>query len=110
MLVQKKPQPLIYGEVCKIPLSKDLYAIVDPEWFWILAQRHWKAVKSKHLFYAVTRIKKNGKVKTIRMHRLIAHCPPGQETHHKNLNPLDNRRSNLVNLTPPQHKEAHKFG
>jgi len=42
------------------------------------------------------------------MHRLVAHTPKGMVTHHRNRNTLDNRRANLINLSPKQHHALHQ--
>lgn len=48
-----------------------------------------------HTGYAARKIKINGKLKRIFMHRLINHTPANLETDHINGDKLDNRKTNL---------------
>lgn len=84
----------------QIPLrNSDKYALVDAEDFERL--NHWKWYLSPD-GYAVAGRWMDGKVKTIRMHRLINQTPIGLETDHINGNRLDNRKTNLRTVTRQQ--------
>jgi len=79
-----------------IKLSDGSIAIVDSRNYSVVSKYTW----NKHSFgYAQTTY--NGRCFT--MHRLIAGFPTGMHVHHKNGDPLDNRRSNLSVVTPKQH-------
>jgi hypothetical protein len=45
--------------------------------------------------------------RTIFLHREIMEAQPGQEVHHINHNPLDNRRENLRVLSHGEHARIH---
>lgn len=90
-----------------IPLSQGKFAIVDPEDFTRLNCFKWYAVKSGHCWYALRKEYRGGKTYKIRMHRDVAQTPPGMVTHHKNGNPLDNRKINLDNMYPLDHRTHH---
>jgi len=44
------------------------------------------------------------------LHRLILQAKTGEEVHHKNNNPLDNRRNNLELTTASEHQKHHVYG
>lgn len=86
----------------QILLTQDKFAIVDDEDFEYLNQWKWKLSTNG---YAI-RCPSNGKTEdgrykytTIRMHRVIMKPSFGFETDHINFDRLDNRRSNLRNVT-----------
>jgi len=106
MLVKKVNIPNV-GVKCRIPLSKGMFAIVDPGRFDELNRYYWRAVKSSNNYYAIRREIRNGQIITIRMHRIVAQTPEGQECHHENHNTLDNRLKNLTNMLPEQHRYIH---
>lgn len=82
-----------------IPLiNSELVAIVDKKGYELCKKYKWKINKKGYATCPGIG----------RMHRLITSCPKGMEVHHKNHNKLDNRRSNLQNVTPEQHKEIHR--
>lgn len=109
MLVLRIPQPEIEPQT-RIRLSHGLYAIVNPKDYIWLSRWRWKAKKSKSGWYAVRVRRFRGKEYLIRMHREITACPQDKVPHHKNRKTLDNRRCNLENLTPAEHREKHRFG
>lgn len=81
---------------CEIKLTQGKVALVDCEDFDWLNQWKWHAHKTPKTFYAC---RTDWSVKKmIRMHALI--CGDGAD--HKNLNGLDNRRSNLRKATRSQ--------
>ena len=90
-----------------IPLTQGKYAIVDADMVDYLSKWSWRAVRSKHKFYAKTTVTSKHRRYSISMHRLIAKTPSGQVTHHKNGNSLDNRRSNLQNMERSNHELYH---
>ena len=92
-----------------IALTGGCFAIVDPELFVELSQYYWIATKSHGKPYAARRVRRDGKSKYIFMHRQIMRTPDYQVCHHINKNPIDNRKANLLNMTPDQHKEIHNF-
>ena len=96
-------------EDCVIELGSGYAAIVDSDDFEELSKYRWFAKKSANCIYAVRRVVAGGKAHLIRMHRVIAKTPAGFETHHKNRNSLDNRKINLDNASPENHKNFHKF-
>ncbi len=93
-----------------IALTAGKFAIVDPEDFPDLSKYYWIATRSRKHAYAARRVMHNGKASYIHMHRQIMQTPEDQVCHHINKNPLDNRKANLLNLTPDQHKELHHWG
>ena len=71
--------------------------------------------KGNSLYYYHIKICDSGKSKIYLLHRLIAlvfceNTNPAEriEVHHINADPLDNRASNLVWLTPAEHRELHR--
>lgn len=100
-----------------MPLSNILYieltfskrAKVSASDFAALSKFSWRAAKSAHCWYAVRRIKLGEKTRTIKMHRQIACTPFDQICHHKNGQSLDNRRENLENMYPLEHKMHHQL-
>ena len=46
----------------------------------------------------------------IPLHRLIAQTPKGEQTHHRDGNPWNNRFSNLESLQPDEHQDRHLGG
>lgn len=104
VLQQRKPPDRHRKGVPLIPLDSGLFAILDPDDIERLGHYRWKALKSKACIYAVRRETVRGKRQTIRMHREVMHCPDNCVVHHINKNTLDNRKINLLVVTPDQHK------
>jgi hypothetical protein len=75
-----------------IKLTQGKLALVDDEDFEYLNQWRWRYLK---IGYTNARI--NGKY--VYMHRLLMKTPKGLYTDHINMNKLDNRKSNLRNVT-----------
>ena len=92
-----------------ISLTNGLKCKVDPDRFPDLDRVHWRAVKSFSKIYACHAYRQAGKIKVIRMHRLVAGTPPGQVCHHINGDTLDNRRINLRNMTLFDHTKMHSY-
>jgi len=83
--------------ICSIPLTQGLYAIVDGEDYPKISLHKWCARKGKDAttYYALRGERVNGKTKTILMHIEILGKKEGFVTDHINQNGLDNRRCNL---------------
>jgi hypothetical protein len=71
----------------QIEVSPDKFAIVDDDFYPILAQLKWHL----HSGYPATKLRG----KTIFMHRIVNRTPEGLFTDHVNQDKLDNRRINL---------------
>lgn len=93
----------------RIPLTRGKFAIVDDEDYEWLNQWKWYAQKHHRTWYAKRAILKNGKLKTIYMHRQIVNAQKGQETDHKDGNGLHNQRSNLRFCTGSQNQMNKKM-
>lgn len=75
-----------------IPLSRGKCAIVDDGDYDSLSKFKWSCC---HGIYAKRATERNGKHRTIYMHRQILGLKHGECADHVNGNGLDNRRSNL---------------
>jgi len=80
------------------------WAKVDPDDYAKLKRYHWRVVKSNACEYAVRKYTRHGKTFYVRMHREIMNTPKGMECHHVHGDTFDNRKSELENLTPWEHK------
>ncbi len=90
------------GEYCKIPLTRRMYAKVDPEDYCWLTQFRWHYVRTSRTFYAVRSSYRGGRSCKIWMHREIMGTPKGLVCDHVNHNGLDDRKHNLRNCTVAQ--------
>lgn len=89
----------------EIKLSQGKVALVDDEDFEYLNQWKWAAYKSKNSFYAGRAEMKNGKCKTILMHRVILKITEKKIfIDHRDRNGLNNQRYNLREATHKQNQ------
>ncbi len=95
--------------IVRIPLQRGMVTFCDPKWLNALSYVHWYAKKSRGLWYACAKVIIDGKVKFLRMHRIVAHTPDGMIPHHVNGNSLDNRRANLLNITEFEHGKMFSY-
>jgi hypothetical protein len=87
----------------KIPLGESFFSIVSPEDFYWLNKFHWVPRKHYGKIYAVSFVNEPDKATKISsMHRVIMNQPRGLLVDHKNLNTLDNTRTNLRLATRSQ--------
>lgn len=87
----------------RIPLTRGLFAIVDPEDYEALARYSWRAVPSSRTHYAVRSVwLGDGKIRSVWMHRCVCAVPEGVYVDHVNRTGLDNRRVNLRPATAAQ--------
>lgn len=88
-----------------IPLSKGMFTQVDDADYDFLNKWKWVALKARNTYYAV---RYEGE-KSIRMHRVILEITdPKIFSDHKDLNGLNNQRSNLRLSTPAQNSCNYK--
>lgn len=98
-----------------IQLTQGKVALVDDEDYEWLSKYKWQAHRRPRStipdrFEAVRNAPDStGKIKTVRMHRLILDAPSGVEVDHINHNPLDNRRTNLRLCTRSQNMQNRKY-
>lgn len=69
-------------------------ALVDPEDVARLREQKWMLSAFDYAYFRLFR-------QNVYMHRVVAGLPDGLIVHHKNGNPLDNRKSNLLVLESP---------
>jgi len=91
----------------QIPLTQDMFAIVDDEDYEILSQYKWCAMKNGNVYYATRREKKsiNPKRATTYMQWGVIGKKEGFVIDHINGNGLDNRRCNLRYVTHRQNMQ-----
>lgn len=79
-----------------IPLSKGMVAVVDDQDYEYLMQWSWYALWNGRSFYAAgSESFPDGTMDHFLMHRIIMRAQPGEFIDHKDLNTLDNRKTNL---------------
>ncbi len=92
--------------IAYVPLSKDLFALIDVSDIELVDQYSWHAGFRRDTAYAACSTHKPRKM--IYMHRLITNAPHGLEVDHKFGNTLDNRRSQLRLATRSQNAKNMK--
>src|SRR5947207_11359132 len=97
----------------KIPLydkQKQIvdYALVDADVFEQLIEFRWHLTNG----YAASKMKMDGKMKSVLMHRFIMDAQKGQIVDHTNQHKIDNRCANLCFVTRGQNAQnvPLKFG
>jgi len=88
-----------FGDYCKIPLTKNRFAKVDPEDYIWLSQFRWFCNRRPHTSYAIRNAGEGKERKKVLMHREIMETPRHLVCDHRNRNGLDNRKQNLRNCT-----------
>lgn len=105
-----QPEPTPHTGVRLIRCGHRGYALVDEDDYEVLNRWTWTVKAFQGCHYALRKYVHYGKTNWIRMHREIMNHPKGKEVHHKNHDTLDNRKCNLVALTPEEHKrEAQQY-
>jgi hypothetical protein len=91
----------------RIYLGEEEWTILDAEDYYRLGNFKWHLHDGKRGKYYAVRSFKNtsGRINIASLHREIMKPPPGLLVDHKNLNPLDNRRSNLRPATHSQNMQ-----
>lgn len=84
-----------YSDVRYIPLPNGYRALIDAVDAPMVACHKWFVSHDHQTSYALAKVKAEGRLRTVRMHRLILGVPPGVQVDHANRNGLDNRRANL---------------
>jgi len=105
------PQPKKQLEAIKtktITLHDGQVCIIDAKHLEWLSDFKWRAVKNFKSYYAKTSVFANGKYRDVSMHRMISKTPTGMICHHRNRNSLDNRISNLINMSKKAHQMLHQ--
>lgn len=89
----------------KIPLTQGQEAIVDDHWYEYLMQWKWQAWWSRHTqSYYAQRTEYKPIKRLVRMARVVALTPDGMECDHIHHLTLDNRESELRNVTHSQNQ------
>jgi len=98
----------------EIPLTQGQVALVDESDYDLLNQWKWCVKKDRNTYYAMRGVERNGKSKSIMMHRLILGLKKNDSTQadHVDGNGLNNRRSNLRVCTNQQNQfnQRHQIG
>lgn len=94
---RKPPKPIIKGQICEIPLTRGLRALVDLHDLSCISQKIWSARFKRKTPYTQSATTIDGKKSIIDMGRFILKLKHGDGrcVDHINGNPLDNRRVNL---------------
>ena len=108
-MAMKKIRPIrIQGNIAFIPLTKGYEAIVDVSDLPLVGERNWFATEirkpdgSIYAVYATRTDVTDGRKHNVHMHRLIAPPATGLHVDHISGDGLDNRRSNLREVTRSQ--------
>jgi len=89
--------------------NSDFTAVIDKGDYPKVSKYRWFLKKDKrtNVLYVATSVRHGEYVETIRLHRLIMNAGPGEDVHHKDFNPLNNKKENLEVLPREEHKWRH---
>ena len=95
----------------EIRMSRGYSAWIDDEDEELVRQYKWRPLVQGHTTYAIARLpRKNGKQRSMYMHRLITHAKPGERVLHTDRDGLNNTRQNLhvqvARGAPPRHSAS----
>lgn len=80
----------------EIPLTRGYIAYIDDEHAELVGGYRWRVLVQRHTCYAIARLpRREGKQRTLYMHRLITSAKPGQTVWHADRDGLRNVKSNL---------------
>lgn len=84
--------------------------LIDDDDLPLFSKYNWslKYSENNDAYYPITIIRKNGKVSSVRLSRLIMNTPMGLVVDHINNNTMDNRKENLRNITNAQNQQNRK--
>ena len=88
----------------EIKLTRGQVTLVDDEDFEYLNQFNFHAKPGQNTYYAICKIKANGKYLNKRLHRLIMNPPDNMEVDHIDRDGLNNQKSNLRICTHQQNQ------
>lgn len=108
MLIKRDPTHPVTGCVT-IVIDEKFQVLIDQEDYDRIAGYRWYIRQARGVNYCYRKKTSHGKTFLIFMHRQIMHCPNDMVVHHINHDGLDNRKCNLLLMTPEQHKELHRF-
>jgi len=97
-------------DVVFVRLTQYKVAMIDGADAPLILPYKWHAHKSGYNWYACRKVGKRGQQKHIWMHRVIANAKDGEQVHHKDTNPLNNRRKNLERCTQQKNLLYRKWG
>ena len=108
-LKPSKNQIIILGDLAAILLDNGMRSIIDAEDVPRIRNYKWRAVKASRLWYCKTTVGPPGKRINLSLHRMIAKTPKGQVPHHDNRDSMNNRKTNLKNMTQAAHSALHEM-
>lgn len=85
----------VVGDVAIVPLTRGYEAVVSLGDLPIVERFNWSALVAPTKVYAMRTECKDGKKRTIYMHRAISNALPGVLVDHRDSDGLNNQRSNL---------------
>lgn len=97
------------GRMIEVPLTKGYVAVIDDEYWELVAQHRWRVLVQPHGQYAIAALpRRNGKQRTLSMHRLILDAGSGQMVDHIDKDGLNNKRGNLRFCTKAQNAQNRR--
>lgn len=80
----------------EIPLTKGYSARIDDDCAELVSPYRWRALVQSHAVYAIARLpSKDGRQRTLYLHRLIVGAKPGERVLHADKDGLNATRENL---------------
>lgn len=108
MRIKREVLPAPSGAL-QVPIGKGRFVLMDQDAYPLIKNFRLKLRKSHSTVYVKLIYLNSHPRKEAMLHRLINNTPPDQQCHHRNGNTLDNRRSNLLNLSPRTHHLLEAF-
>lgn len=85
----------------EIQLTRGYVALIDDDCKHLVRRHKWRPLVQRHTTYAIARLpRRDGKQRTLYMHRLIMGARPGEQVQHIDKDGLNNCCANLRIVTP----------